>query len=334
MRLSLQKGGILCHHQFPMSSRRSSQVDSSSIRFDVQDTHMPVSQSQEDMAISCALYDDKQADVEQAPNSKEDTEILRRAGLAQNIPDGIVKRGLKERHLQLIALGGAIGTGLFIGLGTALSSAGPLSTLIGYSIMGALVWMLMIAMGEMSAFLPVAGGFVHHASRFVDPALGSALGLMYWFSYAITLPTEISACSLVVSYWDPHQTINPSIWISIVLVICVAVNFAPVRVYGEIESVFSMFKVVVIIVLIIVMLIVDLGGGPRGEFIGARYWHQPGSMAQLFWQPDPVTGQPNGGIPGSWGKFLAFWNVFLSSAFAYGGTEVSEISPMLQQDSR
>jgi amino acid transporter len=184
----------------------------------------------------------------------------------------------------------------------------------------------MIAMGEMSAYLPVAGGFVHHCTRFVDPAFGSALGLMYWFSYAITLPAEISASSLIVSYWDPQKTINPAIWVSIIMVICVSVNFAPVRVYGEIESLFSIFKIIVIVALIIVMLVIDVGGGPRGDFIGGRYWRQPGSMAQLFWQPDPTTGLPVGGIPGEWGRFLAFWNVFVSAAYAYGGTEVGRLN--------
>lgn len=186
--------------------------------------------------------------------------------------------------------------------------------------------MLMIAIGEMSAFLPVAGGFVHHTSRFVDPSLGSALGIMYWFSYGITLPTEISACSLVVSYWDPNQTINPAVWITIIMVICVSVNFAPVRVYGEIESFFALLKIIVVIVLIIVMLVIDVGGGPNREFIGGKYWHNPGSMAQLFWSLDPTTGLPVGGISGSWGRFLAFWNVFVSAAFAYAGTEITGIT--------
>ena len=78
--------------------------------------------------------------------------------------------------------------------------------------------------------------------------------------------------------------------------------------------------------LIVVMLVIDLGGGPNGEFIGGRYWRQPGSMAQLFWEPDAVTGLPTGGIKGSWGRFLAFWNVFVSAAFAYAGTEITSLA--------
>ncbi|PWN34628.1 uncharacterized protein FA14DRAFT_121785 [Meira miltonrushii] len=235
--------------------------------------------------------------------------------------DGAVKRDLKQRHIAMIALGGTIGTGLFIGLGQSLRGSGPLSTLLGYSIIGFFVWSLMIALGEMAAFLPVPGGFVHHASRFVEPAMGSALAWSYWFSYGITIPTEISAAALVISFWDPNQTINPAAWVSIFLVICVAVNFAPVRVYGEFEFWLASLKVIVIIMLIIVMLIIDVGGTPSGEYIGGKYWRNPGPMAQLFWEPGP-TGEPIGGISGSWGRFLAFWNVLVNASFAFAGTEI------------
>ena len=180
----------------------------------------------------------------------------------------------------------------------------------------------MIAIGEMAAYLPVPGGFIHHTSRFVDPSLGSALAWMYWFSYGITLPTEISAGSLVVSYWDPNQTINPSAWITILMVVCVGVNFMPVRFYGEIEFWFALLKVIVVIMLIITMLIIDVGGSPNGDYVGGRNWRDPGPMAQLFWSPDLNTNAPTGGIAGSWGRFLAFWNVFISAAFAFAGTEI------------
>lgn len=138
----------------------------------------------------------------------------------------------------------------------------------------------------------------------------------------ITLPTEISAAALVVSYWDPNQSINPAVWVSIIMVICVSVNFMPVRFYGEIEFWLALLKVVVVIMLIIVMLIIDVGGTPEGTYIGGKYWHDPGAMAQLLWEPDPVTNAPTGGISGSWGRFLAFWNVLVSASFAFAGTEI------------
>lgn len=279
--------------------------------------HKDVSKYQEDTEVSSAEKGEKYAS-----NSEDDEVILQRMALgSQTGADGAVKRDLKQRHIAMIALGGTIGTGLFIGLGQSLRGSGPLSTLLGYSIIGFFVWALMIALGEMAAFLPVPGGFVHHASRFVEPAMGSALAWSYWFSYGITIPTEISAAALVISFWDPNQTINPAAWVSIFMVICVAVNFAPVRVYGEFEFWLASLKVIVIVMLIIVMLVIDLGGTPSGEFIGGKYWRNPGPMAQLFWSPGP-TGEPTGGISGSWGRFLAFWNVLVNASFAFAGTEI------------
>jgi yeast amino acid transporter len=85
-------------------------------------------------------------------------------------------RGLKARHITMIAIGGAIGTGLIIGTGVALSRAGPASMLISYTIVGFLVWIVMSALGEMAAWLPLSSGFTGYAARFCDPALGFALG--------------------------------------------------------------------------------------------------------------------------------------------------------------
>lgn len=85
-------------------------------------------------------------------------------------------RGLKARHITMIAIGGAIGTGLIIGTGVALSRAGPASMFISYTLVGFLVWIVMSALGEMAAWLPLSSGFTGYASRFCDPALGFALG--------------------------------------------------------------------------------------------------------------------------------------------------------------
>ena len=249
-----------------------------------------------------------------------DAEAMERLGLDEHSPDGHVQRNLKQRHLSMIALGGTIGTGLFVGLGGSIADAGPVSTLIAYIIMGVVVYSMMVALGEVSTLLAVPGGFTHHATRFLDPSLGFALGWTYWYSYGITLPTEISASAIVIQYWN--TSINPAAWISILLVLVIGVNALGVKYYGETEFWFCLIKVVAIIVLIITSLVIDLGGGPRGDRIGFRYWKNPGPMAQLFWKPDPVTGEPTGGISGSFGRFLAFWNVFVQSAFSFAGTEI------------
>ncbi|CCF52686.1 hypothetical protein NDA11_005742 [Ustilago hordei] len=251
------------------------------------------------------------------PNS-----ALERLGMDEHSPDGTVQRNLKQRHISMIALGGTIGTGLFVGLGGSLSNAGPVSTLIAYMIMGVVVYSMMVALGEVSTLLAVPGGFTHHATRFLDPSLGFALGWTYWYSYGITIPTEISASAIVIQYWDTDQTINPAVWISILLVLVIGVNALGVKYYGETEFWFCLIKVIAIIVLIITSLVIDLGGGPKGDRIGFGYWKHPGPMAQMFWSPDPLTGKPTGGISGAFGRFLAFWNVFVQSAFSFAGTEI------------
>lgn len=99
----------------------------------------------------------------------------------QDDPDTSLHRGLKSRQITMIAIGGAIGTGLIIGTGSALAKAGPLSILISYSIVGFIVYMVMCALGEMAAYLPIQSGFTGYATRFCDPALGFSLGYTYWF---------------------------------------------------------------------------------------------------------------------------------------------------------
>ena len=88
-------------------------------------------------------------------------------------------RVLKQRHMAMIALGGAIGTGLFIGSGAALATAGPVGCWLGYIFMALFVYSMMVALGEMAALFPVSGSFTHYAARFVDPSLGFAVGLNY-----------------------------------------------------------------------------------------------------------------------------------------------------------
>ena len=102
-----------------------------------------------------------------------------------------VQRGLKDRHISMIAIGGCIGTGLFMTSGGAIHDAGALGALIAYAVIGAMVFFLMTSLGEMATYLPVSGSFSTYATRFVDPSLGFALGWNYWFncaSYTILVP--------------------------------------------------------------------------------------------------------------------------------------------------
>jgi amino acid transporter len=118
---------------------------------------------------------------------------------------GYVQRGLKSRHIQFIALGGTIGTGLFLGIGTAFAHAGPLSVLVGYTITGIGIFLMMQCLGEMATWLPLPGAIPQYCARYVDPALGFAVGWNNWYQCSITLCAEISAAAVLVSFWDTEE---------------------------------------------------------------------------------------------------------------------------------
>ena len=119
-----------------------------------------------------------------------------------------VKRSLKTRHVSMIALGGSIGTGLFVASGSAISTAGPGGALVAYIGIGLMVYFLMTSLGEMATYLPVTGSFATYARRFVDPAMGFAMGWNYWFNWAITLAVrseERRVGKECRSRWSPYH---------------------------------------------------------------------------------------------------------------------------------
>lgn len=244
---------------------------------------------------------------------------LESAGTAES-ESGRMKRSLTPRHVSMIAIGGTIGTGLFLGSGEALHQGGPVGILLGYLIMGAVVYSMMVALGEMVTMFPVTGAFVHYATRFVDPALGFAVGWNYWYSFAVTLPTEITAAAIVMQYWT--KSVNVAVWITIFLAATSGINFIGVKYYGEAEFWCSAIKVTAIVGLIILSIILDLGGGPTHDRIGFRHWISPGPFNQL------------NGIPGSTGEFLAFWSVFIQAAFSFQGTEIVALTAGEAQNPR
>ena len=135
----------------------------------------------------------------------------------------VTQRGLKNRHVQLMALGGTIGTGLFVGSGQALNIGGPLSLLLGYIFISALVYALVTGIAEIGAYLPVHGGTMsYHGFRYVSRSLGFAMGYLYWYSLGILVPYEIVAASMVIEYWDAG--VHLAVWISIMLVVIVLLN--------------------------------------------------------------------------------------------------------------
>ncbi|EMC94062.1 hypothetical protein BAUCODRAFT_132943 [Baudoinia panamericana UAMH 10762] len=218
-------------------------------------------------------------------------------------------RGLSARHVSMIAIGGAIGTGLIIGTGSALATGGPAAILISYCIVGCLVYMVMTALGEMATWLPGAGGFYPYATRFVDPAFGFALGWTYLFKYWITTPNQLTAAALVIQYWCPPERVNPGVFIAVFLVVIILINYLGVRVFGELEFWLSSIKIAVILGIIILCIVLAAGGGPNHEVLGFRYWHNPGAFHNYI-------------DKGSLGRFLAVWSSMVTAVFAFLGTEL------------
>ena len=193
-----------------------------------------------------------------------------------------LRRGLRARQVTMIALGGALGSGLLIGTGSALATAGPGSILISYTILGFIVWIVLCSLGEMAAWLPLESGFTGYATRFVDPALGFSLGYTYWFKYIITTPNQLTACSLVIQYWIDRDKVNPGVFIAVFLVVIIAINYLGIRFFGELEFWLSSAKVLTMVGLIILSLVLMLGGGPDHDRKGFRYWKDPGAFKPLY----------------------------------------------------
>jgi len=223
-------------------------------------------------------------------------------------------RGLKARQISMIALGGAVGTGLIIGSGTALTRGGPLGILLGYGFVGFVCYLVMVGLGEMAAFLPHSKGFAGYATRFVDPALGFALGWNYLLKYLIVTPNNINAAGVVVQYWAGGRKVPSEAWMAIFIVFIAIVNLLGVRVFGEMEFWFSSIKVISLIGLLLMGIIIDLGGNPEHDRIGFRFWKKPnGPMGHYLLS---VVKDEHLSI------FLGFWATLTNALFAYIGTEL------------
>ncbi|KAF6765162.1 dicarboxylic amino acid permease [Ephemerocybe angulata] len=221
-------------------------------------------------------------------------------------------RGLKARQISMIALGGAVGTGLIIGSGTALRRGGPLGLLLGYSFVGFVCYLVMVALGEMAAYLPHKRGFAGYATRFVDPALGFALGWNYLAKYLVVTPNNINAAGVVIQWWTTK--VHIAVWMVVFIAFIFIINLLGVRVFGELEFWFSSIKVVALIGLLIMGIVVDLGGNPHHDRIGFRYWKAPnGPMGKYLIEQVHDT---------SLAIFLGFWATLTNALFAYMGTEL------------
>lgn len=233
-----------------------------------------------------------------------------------------LKKGLKGRHMQMIAIGGSIGTGLFVGSGGTLESGGPASLvctaassqfllklirrcfqIIGFIVLGIMLLFTVSALAELAVAYPVNGAFFTHTVKFLDPAWGFAMGWNYAMSWLVVLPLELTTAGITIDYWRRGAEINVAVWITVFLVTVSAVNFFGVKGYGEVEFIIGLIKVVAIIGFIILGIIINCGGVPTQHtgYIGGEYWQN--------------------GLAFRHG-FKGFCSVFVTAAFSYAGTEL------------
>ncbi|KAF8810121.1 hypothetical protein BYT27DRAFT_7186985 [Phlegmacium glaucopus] len=209
-----------------------------------------------------------------------------------------LRRGLSARQVQMIAIAGTIGTGLFLGTGRSLAQGGPASLLICYIIVGFIVYITLLLLGEMATQYPVAGSFNAYTTRFFSPSYGFALAWAYWFKDAVFVASDLTAAQLVLQFWTPW---NPWVISVVFWFLLVGINALHVKGYGELEYWLSSLKITTVIIFIITGVLVNAGVNSEHRYIGGSNWRIPGA---------PFVG-----------GFGGFARVFVTASFAFAGTE-------------
>ncbi|KAK7454000.1 Amino-acid permease inda1 [Stygiomarasmius scandens] len=240
--------------------------------------------------------------------SGEDLEKVRQEG-------PMLQAKMKPRHLTMIAVGGSIGTGLFVGSGSALGSGGPAGVLIAWLIIGVMMINVTQALGEMAILYPVSGGFYALANRFIDPGFAFAMGWNYWMQWAIVLPLEITVAVTTVQYWTDQVPV--AAWVTIFWLVITFVCLFGTLGYAEEEFWSSCLKLLICVMFIFIGIICVCGGGPSdgfyNQYIGGRFWSEPGAFAH---------------------GFQGVCSVFVTAAFSFSGTELVGLAASETPDPR
>ncbi|MGO2806336.1 amino acid permease [Glutamicibacter arilaitensis] len=225
--------------------------------------------------------------------------------------ENTLKRGLSSRHLQMIAIGGSIGTGLFVASGGSIAQAGPGGALVAFAAVGLMVYLLMQSLGEMTAKIPVAGSFQTFATRFVSPSFGFAIGWNYWFNWAITVAAELVAAGIVMSFWLPD--VPGWVWAGAFLAVLTLLNAMSAKAFGEVEFWLALIKVVTVIAFILAGVLMIFG------ILGSR--------------TDPLANWTEGKdvFHGGWISIVA---VFMIAGFSFQGTELVGVAAGEAKDPR
>ncbi|KAI5970453.1 SSY1 [Candida margitis] len=244
-------------------------------------------------------------------------------------------RKLSVRHLQMISLGGTIGVGLFLNSGKAINIAGGFGALLAFAIVGVVVICTMMSFCEMVTFVSVIDGVSGLSSRFVDDAFGFATGWLYFLSFAFGVAGEVVAGVIMLSFFPSLKTTTSkgatTGFVFLFLGSIISSNLIDIRVFGEIEYVSSLVKLLWVVVMMIVMIVLNRGGF-GGPAVGFKYWMRSksdfennvifGLFRPSFNLYDNGTSPPSDGIEGDTGRFLSLLTAILVVCYAYSGTEI------------
>ena len=168
-----------------------------------------------------------------------------------------LQRSMSARHLMMISFGGVIGTGLFLSSGWTISQAGPIGTILAYALGAVIVYLVMMCLGELAVAMPWTGAFHVYATRFLGPATGFTVAVLYWSTWTIALGSEFTGAGLIMQHWFPDTPVW--IWSAVFIALIFGLNAASVRVFAEAETLLSGIKVAAIICFIVLGLLAIVG---------------------------------------------------------------------------
>jgi len=217
-----------------------------------------------------------------------------------------LNRQMESRHVLMISLGGVIGTGLFLSSGYTIHEAGPIGTLLAYTLGAILVYLVMLCLGELAVAMPYTGAFHVYAKKYIGPGTGFTVAILYWLTWTIALGSEFTAAGLIMQHWFPH--IATWLWSLLFMVVIFVVNAMSVRWFAEAEFWFASIKVIAIIVFIIlgglaIVGVLHLKGQTQAPLLSNYYQHG--------WFPNGF-----GGV----------FTTMLTVNFAFSGTELIGIT--------
>lgn len=213
-----------------------------------------------------------------------------------------LQKGISQRHLILMALVTGVGTGLLVGAGSSLRNAGPLGLVIGYAMVGSMVYPTLQSAGEMAVnYSDLSGGYNNYPRKFVDEALAFATSWNYCIQWLSVIAIELVTAAMTIQYWN--TSVNPDVWVTIFFVFIVIVNFYGSKGYGEGEFILGSCKLLMLIGFIIMSIVIDAGGAGN-DFIGGKYWRENGFFT----------------------NFKGLASVLVTGAFSFGMSEFVALS--------